>query len=106
MAATDPDHHAVRAEARALLAELTAHWDGLPAPAQDVFAQALLGALGSGPVLAQLDGLLTANAANALMYHQAVADQQKTNLLGMAMTARCVRYMLDPQHDPDFGADE
>jgi hypothetical protein len=35
------------------------------------------------------------------MYHNAVANQQKTNLLGMAMTAKCVRTMLDPIADQD-----
>jgi len=39
------------------------------------------------------------------MYFNAVAHQQKTNLLGMAMTAKCVRHMLDGRPDsvdPDF----
>jgi hypothetical protein len=32
------------------------------------------------------------------MCQNAVALQQMTNILGMAMTAKCVRYMLDPTH--------
>lgn len=62
----------------------------------DAVTQALVMILGSGPSLAAFDSLMATQQANGLMYHNAVANQQKTNLLGMAMTAKCVRYMLDP----------
>jgi hypothetical protein len=62
----------------------------------DAITQALLMILGSGPSIAAFDSLLSVQQANGIMYHNAVSHQQKTNLLGMAMTAKCVRYMLDP----------
>lgn len=65
----------------------------------DAVTQALLLILGSGPSTAALEGLLAAQQANGIMYHNAVSQQQKTNLLGMAMTAKCIRYMLDPLND-------
>jgi hypothetical protein len=71
---------------------------GVSPQVTDAVTQALLLILGSGPSLAAYDGLLQAQAANGLMYHNAVANQQKTTLLGMAMTAKCVRYMMDPQN--------
>jgi hypothetical protein len=61
----------------------------------DAVTQALVMILGSGPSLAALDGFMAVQQSNGIMYHNAVANQQKTNLLGMAMTAKCVRYMLD-----------
>jgi hypothetical protein len=61
----------------------------------DAVSQALVMILGSGPSLAAYQGLLQSQQANGQMYHNAVANQQKTNILGMAMTAKCVRYMLD-----------
>jgi Killing trait len=70
----------------------------------DAITQALLMVLGSGPSMAAYDSLLQAQQANGLMYQNAVANQQKTNILGMAMTAKCVRYMLDP-NAPDLDAD-
>ena len=39
------------------------------------------------------------------MYYNAVSNQQKANVLGMATTAKAVRYMLDP-HDGDFEFDD
>ena len=61
----------------------------------DALTQALLAILGAGPSMAAFDSLLSVQAANGMMYYNAVANQQKTNMLGMAMTAKCVRYMLD-----------
>jgi hypothetical protein len=56
--------------------------------------------LGSGPSVAAFQALVAANAANGVMYAHAVQQQQMTNLLGMAVTAKCVRYMLEgPGHD-------
>jgi hypothetical protein len=57
--------------------------------------EVLLLILGSGPAVAAFDGLLAAHGASGVMYHNAVANQQKTNILGMAMTAKAVRYLLD-----------
>lgn len=70
--------------------------NGVSPQVTDAVTQALLLILGSGPSIAAFDSLLAVQASNGLMYHNAVAHQQKTNLLGMAMTAKCVRYMLDP----------
>jgi|GEM_PF-1432507 len=70
----------------------------------DALTQALLAILGAGPSMAAFDSLLSVQAANGMMYYNAVAHQQKTNLLGMAMTAKCVRYMLDPNVADDIDA--
>jgi hypothetical protein len=61
----------------------------------DAATQALLLIVGSGPAIAAFDGVLAANQASGLLYHNAVANQQKTNILGMAMSAYTVRMMLD-----------
>ncbi len=45
--------------------------------------------------MAAYEGLLSAQTANGAMFHQAVANQQRLNLLGMCTTAKCVRYMFD-----------
>jgi hypothetical protein len=73
--------------------------DGVSPQITDALTQALLAILGAGPSMAAFDSLLSVQAANGMMYYNAVAHQQKTNLLGMAMTAKCVRYMLDPASD-------
>jgi hypothetical protein len=69
---------------------------GVSSQVTDAITQALLAILGSGPSIAAFENLMSINAANGMMYYNAVDHQQKTNLLGMAMTAKCVRYMLDP----------
>jgi hypothetical protein len=73
--------------------------EGVSPQITDALTQALLAILGAGPSMAAFDSLLSVQAANGMMYYNAVAHQQKTNLLGMAMTAKCVRYMLDPASD-------
>jgi hypothetical protein len=78
--------------------------DGVSPQVNDAITQALLLILGSGPSVAAFDSLLSVQQANGLMYHNAVANQQKTNLLGMAMTAKCVRYMMDPHSGVDLDA--
>jgi len=70
--------------------------DGVSRLTTDAVTQALLLVLGSAPSVATVDNLLAVQAANGMMYFNAVANQQKTNMLGMAMTAKCVRHMLDP----------
>lgn len=69
--------------------------DGVSPAMTDAITQSLLLILGTAPSIAASDGLMMTQAANGAMYLNAVANQQKTNLLGMAMTAKCVRYMLD-----------
>jgi len=70
--------------------------DGVSPQVTDASTQALVLILGSAPSFVAFEGLLSAQNSSGLMYHNAVSNQQKTNLLGMAMTAKCVRYMLDP----------
>lgn len=70
--------------------------DGVSPEVTDAVTQALLLVLGTAPSVVTFEGLLSAQTSSGLMYHNAVSNQQKTNLLGMAMTAKCVRYMLDP----------
>ena len=63
--------------------------------------------LGSGPSVAAFQSIVAANQAGGLMYAHAVEQQQMTNLLGMAMTAKTVRYMLEANHEPgDFAGEE
>lgn len=71
--------------------------DGVSPQITDALTQALLAILGAGPSIAAFDSLLSVQAANGMMYYNAVAHQQKANMLGMAMTAKCVRYMMDPK---------
>jgi hypothetical protein len=78
--------------------------DGVSPQITDALTQALLAILGAGPSMAAFDSLLSVQGANGMMYYNAVANQQKTNLLGMAMTAKCVRYMLDPNAADDLDA--
>jgi Killing trait len=77
--------------------------NGVSPQMTDAITQALLMILGSGPSIAAFDSLLSVQQANGIMYHNAVSHQQKTNLLGMAMTAKCVRYMLDPSTADSLG---
>jgi hypothetical protein len=44
-----------------------------------------------------------ASQADALMFYNAVANQQKTNILGMSVTAKCVRYMFEVGQADDEG---
>jgi len=84
--------------------------EGVSPQITDALTQALLAILGSGPSMAAFDSLMSVQAANGMMYYNAVAHQQKSNMLGMAMTAKCVRYMLDPNASADMdewtGAEE
>jgi len=61
----------------------------------DAISQTLVMVLGSGPAFATLDSLIAANQANGIMYHNAVANQQKTNIFGMCATMKCVSALLD-----------
>jgi hypothetical protein len=50
---------------------------------------------------APASSLFAANHADALMFYNAVANQQKTNILGMSVTAKCVRYMFEAGEGDD-----
>jgi hypothetical protein len=75
---------------------------GVSPQVTDAVTQALTLILGSSPSVVALDGLMSMQTANGIMYYNAVANQQKTNMIGMAMTARCVRHMLGPDHRDPF----
>ena len=79
--------------------------DGSTAPITDTITQVMLMMLGSGPAVAAYEGLLSAQTANGAMFHQAVANQQRLNLLGMCTTAKCVRYMFDDDCDEIMDVD-
>ncbi|HEY2068059.1 MAG TPA: RebB family R body protein [Rhizomicrobium sp.] len=69
---------------------------GVSPAVTDALTQALLLVVGSGPSVAAYESLMNVTQANGQMFANSVANQQQTNVLGMAMTAKCVRYMLDP----------
>jgi len=75
---------------------------GVSPQVTDAVTQALTLVLGASPSVVALDGLMSMQTANGIMYYNAVANQQKTNMIGMAMTARCVRHMLGPDHRDPF----
>jgi len=55
---------------------------------------------------APASSLFAANHADALMFYNAVANQQKTNILGMSVTAKCVRYMFEAGQGDDDDDDD
>ncbi len=65
-----------------------------------VLSQAMLMAA-SAPV----STMFAANQANALMFYNAVANQQKTNILGMSVTAKCVRHIFETGQTDDDDLD-
>ena len=65
------------------------------APAAESVANTLLTVIGSGPSFAAMQSLVAANQASGLMYHNAVANQQTTNILGMVATMNCVQALMD-----------
>jgi hypothetical protein len=71
--------------------------DGAAPQVTDAITQALLTVLGSGPSFAALESLVSANQANGLMYHNSVAAQQRTNILSMVATTKCVNALLGRQ---------
>ena len=77
--------------------------NGVSPQVTDAITQAALLILGSGPSIAAFDELIAAQQANGIMYHNAVANQQKANILAMAMTAKCIRYMMDGGTSLDEG---
>jgi len=54
---------------------------------------------------APASSLFAANHADALMFYNAVANQQKTNILGMSVTAKCVKYMFEAGQGDDDDED-
>lgn len=73
----------------------TARDGGNPSPVVDAITQTLVTVLGSGPAFATLDSLIAANQASGQMYHNAVANQQKTTIFGMMAAMKCVSALLD-----------
>jgi hypothetical protein len=55
---------------------------------------------------APVSALFAANQADALMFYNAVANQQKTNMLSMCVTAKCVKYMFNAGDGDDDDYDE
>jgi len=68
-------------------------------PAGEELCSRLGGAPGLDPALMLCQAMAlagySASQADALMFYNAVANQQKTNILGMSVTAKCVRYMFE-----------
>lgn len=69
--------------------------DPATAPMAETVANTLLTVIGSGPSFAAMQSLVAANQASGLMYHNAVANQQTTNILGMVATMNCVQALMD-----------
>lgn len=65
------------------------------APTAEAVANTLLTVIGSGPSFAAMQSLVAANQASGMMYHNAVANQQTTNILGMVATMNCVQALMD-----------
>ncbi|MBU1272574.1 MAG: RebB family R body protein [Alphaproteobacteria bacterium] len=65
------------------------------APTAESVASTLLTVIGSGPSFAAMQSLVAANQASGMMYHNAVANQQTTNILGMVATMNCVQALMD-----------
>ncbi len=62
---------------------------------EDVVADVITALLGSVPAVAVGEAMLTASQAQGQMLTNAVANQQKTNILGMVATVGCVAQLLD-----------
>lgn len=65
--------------------------------------EVLVTIMGSGPANATFESMPAAGQANGLIYAPAVHRQQITNIVGMAMTAKSVHYMLDSAAHDDTG---
>jgi len=72
---------------------------GLPPKMVDAVSQVMVAVLGAGPSYAVLESLIAANQANGQMFHNAIAHQQKTNIVGMVATVNCVAKLLGQQPD-------
>jgi hypothetical protein len=80
------------------------HCDSGDAQSIDAYSKALLTVIGSGPAVAVLDSMIAANQANSLMYASSVAQQQRTNVLGMVAMTQCVARLLEGPSAPiDLG---
>lgn len=73
----------------------------IPQEMTDAAAHVLFVVLEAGRSAETLKVLRAMNDAGALMFYSAVANQQKTNILGMAVTAKCVRYMFEAGRHPE-----
>jgi len=65
------------------------------APIAESVASTLLTVIGAGPSFAAMQSLVAANQASGMMYLNAVANQQTTNILGMVATMNCVQALMD-----------
>lgn len=68
----------------------------------DAVAQTLVTMMGSIPSFAVGESMITASNAQGQMLQNAVAQQQKTNLIGMVATYGCVANLLDMRPDLEF----
>lgn len=75
-------------------------------PPPDGAKDVLLMIVGSGPAIATLQSLLAAAQANGEIYHEAVENQQRANILAMVATAHAVRVMIEGEPPADLHDDE
>lgn len=68
---------------------------GASSEAEDVIGDVLTAVLGSVPAVAVGETMLSAAQAQGLMLGNAVANQQKTNIVAMVTTVGCVAQLLD-----------
>lgn len=69
--------------------------DPKTSPHIESVAAALMSVVGAQPAAATAQSLIAASQANALMFHNAVANQQQSNILGMVATMNCIQSLLD-----------
>ena len=82
------------------LFKLYASADGNSSAVNDAVANVLTVTLGSAPSFAVSESMISASQAQGQMLTNAVANQQKTNLVGLTATTACVRSLLSmtPSH--------
>jgi Killing trait len=79
--------------------------DGSPV-LTDAVTQALLLALGSGLQIAALDAAAAAQRAQAMLFFDAVAQQQRGSIVALEATAKAVREILNAPEDALAAAPE
>jgi len=82
-------------ETYAQLLKLGKKLSGASSAGEDVVADVITALLGSVPSVAVGETMLTAAHAQGQMLSNAVANQQKTNIVGMVATVGCVAQLLD-----------
>ena len=104
-------HDRIEACFRELL-KLYAKSDGEQSTINNAVADVLSATLGSVPSFAVGESMIAASQAQGQMLTNAVANQQKTNLVGLTATTECVRQLLHlhPRHHykvyEEYGEDE